>query len=56
MSWVGLTKLQGIVMNLGNKLNVFQITVCETAVTKIYTFKKYKKVHFLFEFLDTACG
>ena len=23
---------------LGNKLTIFQITVCETAVTKIYTF------------------
>ena len=27
-------------MKLGNKLIVFQITVCETVVTKIYTFKK----------------
>ena len=32
-------KLQGTIMNLGNKLTVFQITVCETAVTnKTYTF------------------
>ena len=28
-------KLQGAIMNLGNKLTLFQITVCETAVTKI---------------------
>ena len=25
-------------MNLGNKLTLFQITVCKTVVTKIYTF------------------
>ena len=30
-------------MNLGNKLSVFQITFCETAVTKIYTFKKIQE-------------
>ena len=30
-------------MNLGNKLTVFQITFCETAVTKIYTFKKIQE-------------
>ena len=35
-------------MNLGNKLTVFQITVCETVGTKIYTF--------LFELLDNARG
>ena len=40
-------KLQGTIMNLGNKVTVFQITVCETVVTKIYVFfKKYMKVHF----------
>ena len=39
-------KLQGTITNLGNKLTVFQITVSEAVVTKIYTFKKYKKVHF----------
>ena len=27
-------------MNLGNKLTVFQVTVCETAVTKSTLFKK----------------
>ena len=32
-------KLQGTVINLGNKLTVFQITVSETVVTnKTYTF------------------
>ena len=31
-------KLQGTIMNLENKLTVFQITVCETVVTKFYTF------------------
>ena len=31
-------KLQGTIMNLESKLSVFQITVCETAVTKIYPF------------------
>ena len=30
-------------MNLGNKLITFQITVCETVVTKIYTFQKLQK-------------
>ena len=30
-------KLQGIIMNLGNKLTVFQRTVCEIILTKIYT-------------------
>ena len=29
-------KLQGTIMNLGNKLTVFQITACETILTKIY--------------------
>ena len=44
-------------MNLGNKLTVFQITFCETAVTKIYTFKKNtRKSTFLFDFLDNARG
>ena len=31
-------KLHGTIMNLGNKLIVFQITVFETVHTKIYTF------------------
>ena len=30
-------------MNLGNKLTVFQITVCETVVTKIYFFTKIQE-------------
>ena len=41
-------KLQGTIMNLGNKLTVFQI--------KFKLFKKYKKVHFFIEFLDNARG
>ena len=47
-------KLQGTIMNLESKLTVSQITVCETVVTKIYNFKKCKKIHFLFEFLDNT--
>ena len=39
-------KLQGTIMNLESKLTVSQITVCETVVTKIYNFKKCKKIHF----------
>ena len=35
-------------MNLGNKSTVSQITVCETVVTKICNFKKYKKIHFFY--------
>ena len=38
MSHQLLFKLQGTIMNLGKKLTVFQTTVCETVVTKIYTF------------------
>ena len=30
-------------MNLGNKLTLFQITVCETIVTKIYIFRKIQE-------------
>ena len=29
-------KFQGTIINLRNKLTVFQIAVCETVVTKIY--------------------
>ena len=36
-------KLQGAIMNLGNKLTAFQITVCETVFTKIYTFLKTRE-------------
>ena len=36
-------KLQGTINNLGNKLTVFQITVSETVVTKIYTFQKIQE-------------
>ena len=43
-------------MNFGNKLTVFQITVCETVVTKIYFLKNTKRFTFLFEFLDNARG
>ena len=43
-------------MNLGNKLTVFQITVCETVVTKIYFLKNTRRFTFLFEFLDNARG
>ena len=44
-------------MNLGNKLTVFQVTVCETAVTKSTLFKKNAgRFTFLFEFLDNASG
>ena len=38
MSHQLLFKLQGTILNLGKKLTVFQTTVCETVVTKIYTF------------------
>ena len=31
-------KFQGTIINLGNKSTVFQIAVCETAVTKFYSF------------------
>ena len=30
-------------MNLGNRLTVFQITVCETVLAKIYIFKKIQE-------------
>ena len=30
-------------MNLANKLTVFQITVCETVITKTYTSLKMQK-------------
>ena len=44
-------------MKLGNKLTVFQITVSETVVTKIFTFKKNaRRFTFLFEFLDNGRG
>ena len=50
-------KLQGTIMNLGNKVTVFQITVCETVVTKIYVFLRNTwRFTFLFEFLDNARG
>ena len=42
MSWIDLTnyffKLQGTMIDLGNKLTVFQITVGGIAVTNIQTF------------------
>ena len=41
-------------MNLGNKLTVFQIIVCETVVTKIYFLKNTGRFTFLFEFLDNT--
>ena len=31
-------KSQGTIINLGNKLTVFQMIVCETVVNKIYNF------------------
>ena len=36
-------KFQGTIINLGKKLTVFQITVSETVVTKIYTFQKIQE-------------
>ena len=39
-------------MNLGNKLTVFQIIVCETVVNKFYSFEKKRRFTFLFEFLE----
>ena len=36
-------KFQGTTINLGNKLTVFQIVVCETVVTKIYNFQKLQE-------------
>ena len=43
-------------MNLGNKLTVFQMTACETVVTKICFLKNTRRFTFLFEFHDNAHG
>ena len=45
-------------MNLGNKLTVFQSIVCETVVTKIYTFLKtqYNISSFYLSFLIMHVG
>ena len=37
-NWRWNVRWEITIMSLGNKLTVFQITVCETVVTKIYTF------------------
>ena len=49
-------KLQGKIMNLGNKLTVFQIIVCETVVTKIYSFEKKGGSLFYLSFLKYVGG
>ena len=38
-------KLQGTIINLGNKLTVFRITL-KLSLLKLTLFKNYKKVHF----------
>ena len=43
-------------MNLGNKLTVFQIIVCETVVTKIYSFEKKRRFTFYLSFLKYVGG
>ena len=43
-------------MNLGNKLTLFQITICQTIVTKIHFLKNTRRFTFLFEFLNNARG
>ena len=49
MSHYFFFKIQGTIINLGNKSTVFQIIVCETVATK-------RRINFLFEFFDNARG